>query len=265
MTHPWDEFSKSLAESVPRRESLRRLGIVFAGAALSPFAAPLAWARGQDPCKAFCNQCPKWARSQCLAACQACSGNTSRLCGACGSYACCSNSGLACCGGACVDLFDDLYNCGGCGIGCDEPVLYEEGACVDGNCMYQCISGAVRCNGTCTFLDSDPNNCGACGNVCPASGSASPTCYGGICGECMGNCPPGWCGGNGCGGECSCPSGWECGETGWCYDPDPCPGGGTRCNGVCTNISFDTLNCGGCGIVCAGGETCSGGVCQLPF
>ena len=61
MDHLFDEFSKSLAESVPRRESLRRLGAVFAGAVLSPLAAGTAWAGGkqrpaQDPCKTFC-QC----------------------------------------------------------------------------------------------------------------------------------------------------------------------------------------------------------------
>jgi len=39
MTYHWDEFSKSLDDkSVPRRESLRRLGAVFAGAVLSPLA-----------------------------------------------------------------------------------------------------------------------------------------------------------------------------------------------------------------------------------
>jgi hypothetical protein len=36
MENLFDEFSKSLAESVPRRESLRRLGAVFAGAVLGP-------------------------------------------------------------------------------------------------------------------------------------------------------------------------------------------------------------------------------------
>ena len=35
MEHFYDEFSKSLAASVPRRESLRRMGAVFAGAVLT--------------------------------------------------------------------------------------------------------------------------------------------------------------------------------------------------------------------------------------
>jgi hypothetical protein len=54
MDNLFDEFSKSLAESVPRRESLRRLGAVFAGAVLSPLAVGTAWAGRRDPCKAFC-------------------------------------------------------------------------------------------------------------------------------------------------------------------------------------------------------------------
>ena len=49
MDHLFDEFSKSLAESVPRRESLRRLGAVFAGAVLGPLGLQNAWARGPDP------------------------------------------------------------------------------------------------------------------------------------------------------------------------------------------------------------------------
>jgi hypothetical protein len=34
---------------------------------------------------------------------------------------------------------------------------------------------------------------------------------------------------------------------------------------VCTNIYFDNLNCGACGVVCGEGQICSGGVCQYPF
>jgi hypothetical protein len=180
MTHHWDEFSKALAEeTVPRRETLRRLGAVFAGAVLSPFGLPTAWAATQDPCKAFCRCSSKQKQNQCLAACRACNGNTSRLCGTCGNYACCA-SGLACCGGACVDVFEDFYNCGGCGNVCDAPGPYEDGACVDGTCLYQCVAGTTRCNGTCTPVLGDPNNCGACGNVCPAS---VPFCSNGTCTE----------------------------------------------------------------------------------
>ena len=261
MTHPWDEFSKSLAEeSVPRRETLRRLGAVFAGAALMPFSLALGAPKraAPDPCKAFCNQCPKSQRSQCLAACQTCSGNTSRLCGTCGNYACCA-SGLTCCGGACVDLFEDYDNCGACGNACEELGPYEYGACVDGTCLYKCVTGALFCNGACIPVLSDPNNCGGCGNVCPNS---APRCDGGVCNNCQPWCPAGWCGGDGCGGECGCPNGFVCDEnSNSCYDAG-CPAGSAMCGDACVDLLFDGLNCGACGHQCQPLEFCSWGVCE---
>src|SRR5262245_9395415 len=123
MDHLFDEFSKSLAESVPRRESLRRLGAVFAGAVLSPLAAGTAWAAGkpaQDPCKAFCQCRNKAQQNACLAACNACNKDTSRLCGSCGSHVCCpaGREWGACCSGRCADVKTDIDNCGACGNAC---------------------------------------------------------------------------------------------------------------------------------------------------
>ena len=74
MDHLFDEFSKSLAESVPRRESLRRLGAVFAGTMLSPLGLGTAWAGRADPCAAFCKCRNKAQQTKCLAACKACKG-----------------------------------------------------------------------------------------------------------------------------------------------------------------------------------------------
>ena len=72
-----DEFSKLLAASVSRRESLRTIGAVLAGAVLSPLVVGTAWAARPDRCTAFCRSCPtKKKRNQCVAACQACNGNT---------------------------------------------------------------------------------------------------------------------------------------------------------------------------------------------
>jgi hypothetical protein len=262
MEHLWDEFSKSLAEPVPRRESLRRFGAIFAGAVLAPVGLGAAWAKPPtDPCKTYCSKCPKNQQSQCVNACQACNGNTSRLCGSCGNYACCGGD-LACCGGTCVDPLQDFYNCGGCGLACDAPGPYEDGACVDGTCLYQCTQGAVRCNGACTDLNWDRNNCGACGNVC---GGPNPSCYQGACSNCQPNCPAGWCGGDGCGGECSCPSGMYCEYNGWCYDPTGCPPGTALCDGRCADILSDASNCGACGNVCSGDYyVCSSGACVDP-
>ena len=243
MTHHWDEFSKSLTDSaIPRRQSLRLLGAALAGALLSPLGAATAWAGRPDPCKSFCRCRNKSQQSACLAACNACEGDTNRLCGTCGSYVCCA-----------------------------EPGPYENGACVSGKCEYWCVEGATDCGGTCTDLLRDPDNCGACGNVC---GGATPLCFEGACrsceelggtycdGECVNllndpyncgacghvcygdedcvggmcqrtcipDCGPGtthgegWCGDDGCGGRCGCPDGMYCPAfSNWCAVSEPTP------------------------------------------
>src|SRR5262245_41679888 len=157
MTHPWDEFSKSLAESVPRRESLRRLGVVLAGAFLGPLGTASAASmgkssRGKDPCQTFCKCRNKSQQNACLAACRACNRDTGRVCGACGDHTC-ANGG-------------DTHNCGACGRVCAPPGLNEVVTCVAGQCVYQCVVGTTRCGGVCTNLDWDRHNCGACGNSC---------------------------------------------------------------------------------------------------
>lgn len=272
MSNHWDEFSKSLAEPVPRRESLRRLGSALTATVLGPLGAQFARAGHHapqppkpppDPCKAFCTCRNSKQKDQCLKVCKACNKDTSRIAGSCGNYMCCA-AGRTSCGSYCADLAFDPDNCGTCGNACAAPGPNEEGMCFYGQCEYACVAGAVYCNGTCTFLDSDADNCGACGDVCPVGQS----CLGGVCqdddpGHCTPYCPEGWCGGDCCGGTCGCPSGTYC-ESNWCYDDGSCASG-TLCNGVCVNLAFDTANCGGCGIVCRPGEVCSGGVCQLPF
>jgi hypothetical protein len=289
MTHPWDEFSKSLAESVPRRESLRRLGAVFAGAVLSSVGLDSAWAGKQDSCTAFCKCGNAKQQNQCLAACRNCNGNTSRLGGSCGSYTCCAvasckgvcsnlNSdpncgacgnncrayGETCCGSYCADLNSDVFNCGRCGTVCPPPDENEYVSCASGHCVYDCVEGAVDCNGVCAFLESDPDNCGGCGNACPGS---APWCVQGECMPCAAgleqsgnacidlrfdeqNC--GACG-NVCGREnpyCS----W--GECTWCG------GDYALCDGECVNLQSDGLNCGACGHVCEWDQNCTNGSCQ---
>src|SRR5262245_63987384 len=151
MDHLFDEFSKSLADRLPRRESLRRLGAVLAGGLLTPLAIGTAWAgRGPrvdpDPCKAFCN-CPKKQQDQCLAACRACGSNISRLAGRCGAYVCCP---VGACGKVCSDLRSDP-NCGFCGNKCS-------------------AFGQACCGNYCADLADDFYNCGSCGNVCDRAG-----------------------------------------------------------------------------------------------
>jgi len=169
-----DEFSKLLAESLSRRESLRRIGTFAAGAVLAPWGLGTAWAARPDRCGAFCRWCHNKAqRNQCLAACRACNGNTSRLCGSCGNVVCCP-TGTACCNGTCTPVNSDANNCGACGNVCpaSTPV------CIQGTCG-NCPPGLTNCSGYCAYLPNDSGNCGACGFVCPfGTGCGDGQCHG---------------------------------------------------------------------------------------
>src|SRR5262245_36061537 len=233
MDHPFDEFSKSLAESLPRRESLRRLGALFAGALLGPLAlgsgtasaTPDTWKKrpkrplgvaaakakgsppggGQDPCKTFCSRCrTKAQQNECLTACRACNNNPSRLCGTCGTYTCANLSSDPNCGACgnncgamgqtcCSGRCADLKSDPGNCGGCGRVCGGSTPYCSSGICSA-CAPGQTKCGSACIDLSSDPANCGACGNVC---GGPNPHCYGGVCSQCTPSCPEGWCGGDG--------------------------------------------------------------------
>jgi hypothetical protein len=166
-----DELSKLLAVSVSRRESLRSIAVVLAGAALSPLGLGTAWAARPDRCTAFCRWCStRKRRNQCLAACRACNGNTSRLCGSCGNFVCCPTS-ATCCNGICTDLNFDPANCGACGYVCPANSICQNSSC------QPCPAGLSACSGVCAYLPEDPQNCGSCGNICPLGTS----CLGGAC------------------------------------------------------------------------------------
>jgi len=240
MNDPFDDFSKSLSEeSVPRRESLRRLGAVFLGAMFGPLALGIETASAnpdsrrrrrrirkliprlpigrppEDACTGFCKKCGSKSRqNQCVLACRACGNDPKRMQGSCGAYACCGN-GTTYCNGTCTYLSDDPSNCGACGNVCGESTPY----CIHGTCA-DCTLGQTKCNGTCTDLYWDPANCGACGNTCS---SPTPHCAYGTCGACTADF--------------------------------------TLCNGTCVDTYFDRQNCGGCGIVCSDSSYCEWGLC----
>jgi hypothetical protein len=268
MRDQFDEFSKSVAEQLPRRETLRRFGAVFVGAVLSPLGLEAAVKKivAVDPCKAFCTCKNTKQKNQCLATCKACDNDTKRLTGSCGAYTCCG-TGLSACGGYCVNLKDDFSNCGSCGKQCAVPDSYESGACISGQCEYWCVEGADYCDGHCTPLDQDYENCGACGNICTGS---TPYCNHGVCSQCLPglvacgttctnlandnqNC--GVCG-NVCGGSTPNCLGGACGS---------CPYGSEMCDGRCVDVLFDGNNCGACGYQCQPLEYCSWGGCYGSY
>jgi hypothetical protein len=228
MSHLFDEFSKVVGEpSLPRRETLRRLGLVISGTVLGSLGIDDVHAahhpkppKQEDPCKAFCKCSHGRQQDQCQKACKACNKDTSRLAGTCGNYVCCGE-GLTSCGTYCADVASgDTNNCGACGAVCPPAGANEYVGCVAGQCTYACYSGAVYCDDECKYLDSDPGNCGACGNAC---GESTPYCVYGACSECY-------------------------------Y-------GQTNCGNGCTDILFDPGNCGGCGNACGTYQYCYYGYC----
>jgi hypothetical protein len=158
------------------------------------------------------------------ASCGGC-GNVCATGASCVSGVCVCPNGQQDCAGRCVDPSADGANCGGCGIACGL------GTCAGGTC--QCDPSTTACTSTvprCVDGLNDPRNCGleqaACGNRCPLANE--------ICDL----------------GTCACPTGTI-----------RCPAASPT---ACVDPASDEANCGGCGIVCATGQTCTSGVCLCP-
>lgn len=119
-----------------------------------------------------------------------------------------------------------------------ETLIDDAGADVEPDACSVCSAGC--CGGTCVDLKTDLKNCGACGKSC----AVDQTCESGSC-RCDPKKP-----------VTSCAAGNRC-----------CGGPITGCSDVC----FDSKNCGGCGIVCGGspgfcyyGQCWSGGISAKP-
>ena len=55
--------------------------------------------------------------------------------------------GFTCCNGACVNLRNDIHNCGACGVTCSGPQPYCNGtACAAAPCSPACGSGELCCD-----------------------------------------------------------------------------------------------------------------------
>ncbi len=197
-------------------------------------------------------------------------------------------------GSACpqYDLSKDPSHCGSCTHACQSSEV-----CSGGTCKAACDAPAVKCPGDagCVDIQTDLDHCGTCDTVCPtpADGGglppgtgnpdagvpfdggydggqgwsvASSTCTKGTCGF---GCPQGMdvCGDGICYdlqnhhdhcGDCNtaCAA-----DTEWCTQGHCCGVGTEYCNGACTDVLTDAKNCGGCGVTCGQGESCSNGAC----
>jgi len=75
------------------------------------------------------------------------------------------------CDGYCVNVYNDVANCGACGHACPGSLSCNAGEC-------GCPIGLTACGDSCKDLHTDRENCGACGTSCADSGQP---CYGGAC------------------------------------------------------------------------------------
>ena len=97
-----------------------------------------------------------------------------------------------------------------------------------------CAVNELLCNGVCVNFQTSKSNCGGCGIVCQAPANGGDTaCVGGACQP-----------------TCAAPLGLCNART-----------NGGASGLACTDTSFDPVNCGACGQVCAPQQTCSAGHC----
>jgi hypothetical protein len=182
--------------------------------------------------------------------------NNTSNCGFCGNTCSEANGTPSCAGGACqvavcnsgfadcdqnpsngceINTRIDPNNCGSCGTECS--AANGTSSCTNGTCsISSCASGYANCdnqafNGCEVHIAVDPNNCGSCGHACSGLNVAAETCTAGSC------------------GIAACAAGYA--------DCNLVPSDGCE-----INITNDTHNCGGCGIQCPNGKTCTAGACH---
>ncbi len=121
---------------------------------------------------------------------------------------------------ACVDLDEDIDNCGACGNTCQTSIPGLEASCQSGVCDVQCeVPGENFCeeDDVCVDLDTDLEHCGDCGDPCQTSiPGAEASCQSGVC-------------------EVQC----EMFDDTFCEEYD-----------VCVDLDEDIDHCGGCGNAC---------------
>jgi hypothetical protein len=187
MENRFDALAKSLADSVSRREAVRRLGAGLAGLVLASLGARPAAAQGNRDCAHFCHSI---FTGDAAGHCSSDAAHGTGICYQCGPAApaghpdlcsvagigptCCPSTAPNCCRGQCVDLASDTSNCGMCGNGCSGPTNGNGHAvCNQGTCDIVCDSGFNKSGNMCVPA------CIADGDQCTPGGA--PCCLGLSC------------------------------------------------------------------------------------
>jgi hypothetical protein len=253
MDSPFDVLAKTvaLAEGMPRREAVRRVGGALAAVALSSLGVGCSSGGGRSPsmsplppgtsstgrtpqgggtadCDDFCQLLPGAQGARCRSdaahgagLCVQCAGDPLRLCptGAGGAYACCP-AGDVCVDRACVSV-SSLKNC--------VPFCRQ---LPRGPQQLRCLADALKGTGLCVQCAAD------------ASRLCAPTSGGGayVCCDVGVSC---------INGQCGCPSGQTlCGST-CCASGRSCVGG--RCcvpsGGFCTADTAAACCTGACTLI----------------
>ncbi len=204
------------------------------GAACSASDPCLACAPGLTCVADHCRRaCVPGADAGTLGGC-ACAGEACVSAGSGG--VCCPPGSNAVCGGACTNTLVDVGNCGGCGT--VATVANGVAHCVGGRpAIESCDRGfclaTVNSVTVCVDDQTDVDRCGACGTHCNPVANSTPTCVNGVC-------------------SFVCLMGYA--------DCDHNPQ-----NGCEANLASEHNNCGSCGIVCGGMQTCVSMACENDY
>ncbi len=181
--------------------------------------------------------------------------NDVQNCGGCGLDC---FAGQICCDGVCLDPLDDDQNCGGCGVVCNDNENCVNGVCQQPGPCDACQADEVCCEDMCVDILSNDDHCGACGIECPAG----TDCIDGLCLECVSDGDCGACEVCNDDGRCRQCSGTCCANGTCVPDGVCCPelidcGGGLCCGGDYPHCCNDYDYCCSSGFpVCCGDSSC---------
>jgi cysteine-rich repeat protein len=173
-----------------------------------------------------------------------------------------------------------VAHCGACGNVCPDKYLCDAGVCaVDSACEKvtcaegtECRGGVCVASGFCGdgIVQAElGEECDDGTNAGDPGGCDVDCLIAALCGDFMisgdEQCDDGnLVSGDGCSEACEVEPNYACPPDGGpcVFDDGLCPGDLVDCGGVCTDLMTNAMNCGGCGIVCDAGQTCSQGICN---